>query len=154
MSLSAAAPDVDRQRGHAAAGLLITAADVLDDAARCSSPQRRFSNAYVAALRAAAAVVAATRSRRSGSGPRSVWSLLASSAPELTEWAEYFAALTGQRLAVESGAAMAVSQRQADDLLRDVAAFLDHAVVAVQRRAPLPTAVAEDVVGPTVERLR
>ncbi len=45
-------------------------------------------------------------------------------APELREWAALFAAGAPVRAAVEAGALHAVSQRQADDQVRDAAAFL------------------------------
>src|SRR5579863_1738852 len=65
----------------------------LDEAADETSPGARYVTAHLAALRAAAAVVAArgeprTRRRK----PHSVWELLPQVEPALTEWAAYFAA--------------------------------------------------------------
>jgi hypothetical protein len=58
-----------------------------------------------------------------------VWDLLPQVAPELTEWASFFAATATRRAAIESGRSGAVTPREADDLLRDTEAF-QHAVEA------------------------
>jgi len=85
----------------------------------------RYAHAHLAALRAAAAVLAArARPRRRGSGVRSAWVLLAEVAPELGEWAGFFAAGAGKRAAAEAGLNGAVSDREADDLVRDAETFL------------------------------
>ena len=68
----------------------------LAEAADESAPGARYVTAHLAALRAAAAVVAARgepRSRRRK--PHSVWELLPQVEPALTEWAAYFAAGAG-----------------------------------------------------------
>jgi hypothetical protein len=85
-------------------------------------PETRYAHAHLAALRAAAAVLAA-RSRRS-TRVRSAWVLLAEVAPELSEWAAFFAAGAGKRAAAEAGLRGVVTEREADDLLRDVETFL------------------------------
>ena len=83
----------------------------------------RYVAAHLAALRAAAAVLA-VRGRPSGrSGPRSVWEVLPRVAPELVEWAAFFAATASRRAAVEAGRGDIISARDADDLLRDAEAF-------------------------------
>ena len=74
----------------------------LGEAADEMSPGARYVTAHLAALRAAAAVVAArgeprTRRRK----PHSVWDLLPQVEPALTEWAAYFAAGAGKRAAAE-----------------------------------------------------
>jgi hypothetical protein len=46
-------------------------------------------------------------------------------APELGEWAAYFAAGADRRIAAQAGLRGAVSPRQADDLMRDSGLFLD-----------------------------
>ena len=56
--------------------------------------------------------------------PTSAWVLLAAVAPELAEWAEFFAAGARKRAAAEAGVPAAVTPREADDLLRDAEAFL------------------------------
>jgi hypothetical protein len=88
--------------------------------------------AHLAALRGAAAVVAARdgRGRQSRLGPVSLWDLLARLAPELAEWARHFALMTQRMSLVESGRVV-VSVREADDLLRDAEAFLVRAEVVV-----------------------
>jgi len=84
----------------------------------------RYAAAHLAALRAAAAVLAArTHPAEARRGPRSAWALLAQAAPELAEWAGFFAAGAGKRAAAEAGLDV-VTQREADDLLRDAETFL------------------------------
>src|SRR4051794_11917382 len=56
--------------------------------------------------------------------PRSAWVLLGQVAPELEEWATFFAAGAAKRAAAEAGLSRAVTEREADDLVRDVGAFL------------------------------
>jgi hypothetical protein len=88
--------------------------------------EARATEAHLAALRAAAAVLACRTSPavESRTRPRSVWVLLAQVAPELTEWAQFFAAGAAKRAAAEAGLPGVVSQREADDLLRDAGAFV------------------------------
>jgi len=85
----------------------------------------RYAAAHLAALRGAAAVLAARTRPAPGrrGGPRSAWELLAQAAPEMTEWANFFAAGARKRAAAEAGID-AVSSREADDLLRDAESFL------------------------------
>ena len=87
----------------------------------------RYVAAHLAALRAAAAVVAA-RSEPGGSTrrqrPKSVWELLPRVEPALCEWAAFFAAGAGKRAAAEAGLPRAVSIGEADDLLRDADTFV------------------------------
>jgi SAV_6107-like HEPN len=86
----------------------------------------RYVSAHLAALRAAAAVVAAkaeppsTRRQR----PQSVWALLPKVEPALAEWAAFFAAGAAKRAAAEAGLPRAVSMREADELLRDAETFV------------------------------
>ncbi|CAN5657027.1 hypothetical protein BH24ACT13_BH24ACT13_14760 [soil metagenome] len=119
----------------AAYGLLATAHRGLAEAAATTVPAERYAAAHLAALRAAAAVLAA-RARPAGirSRPRSVWVLLPEVAPELAEWATFFAAGAGKRAAAEAGLARWISTRDADDLLRDAETFL--AVVETTLRLP------------------
>ena len=56
--------------------------------------------------------------------PKSAWVLLTQVAPELTEWAQFFAAGAQKRAAAEAGLAGVVTPREADDLLRDAQSFL------------------------------
>lgn len=105
--------------------LLSQALGVLDEAAAEQSAADRFRLAHLAALRCAAALFA-ERAHPSGGRrrPTNAWVLLASVAPELSEWARYFAAGASQRAAVEAGAVHAVTAREADDLVRAVEQFL------------------------------
>lgn len=81
----------------------------------------RFVQAHLGALRAAAAVVAARpRARRRLDD---VWATLASVAPEMSEWAAYFAAVGERRSRVEIGV-LRVSARECDDTLRAAETFM------------------------------
>jgi hypothetical protein len=105
--------------------LLAQASSCLAEAARASDPGERFSLSHLAGLRTAAAVVA-ERGRPASTRRRliSVWVLLDSMAPELSEWSAFFAAGAPLRAAVEAGAYNAVSQRQADDQYRAAGEFM------------------------------
>src|SRR5918912_290618 len=107
--------------GSAALELVELARHGLAEAEAAVSPAERYIAAHLAALRAAAAVLAVRarplRSRRGG--PRSVWELLPQVAPELTEWAAFFATGAPKRAAAEAGVTRIVSPRAADDLVRD-----------------------------------
>jgi hypothetical protein len=104
--------------------LLTAARRGLTEAMVQSRPSDRYAAAHLAALRGAAAVLAArahpTSVRRS---PRSAWELLTQAAPELTEWAAFFAAGATKRAAAEAGLDV-VTSREADDLMRDAETFL------------------------------
>lgn len=109
-----------------ALGLLEAARKELAASSRAASPGERYAAAHLAALRGAAAVLAArarpeTRPRK---GPRSAWALLPEVAPALGEWAGFFAAGARKRAAAEAGLPRAVTAREADDLLRDAETFL------------------------------
>ena len=108
--------------------LLALARRGLVEAASTPLPTERYAAAHLAALRAAAAVLAC-RARPAGapvrrSRPTSAWVLLAGVAPELAEWAGFFAAGARKRAAAEAGLPSAVTAREADDLLRDAQTFL------------------------------
>ena len=109
----------------AAATLLDQAHRGLAEATVATDPRERYATAHLAALRAAAAVLAArTRPESGGRRPRSAWVLLGQVTPELGEWATFFAAGAGKRAAAEAGLSRAVTERETDDLVRDVRAFL------------------------------
>ena len=84
----------------------------------------RYAAAHLAALRTAAAVLAVRTRPTAATRPRNVWSMLPQVAPELTEWAAFFAAGAGKRAAAEAGLSRSVTAREADDLLRDAQTFL------------------------------
>lgn len=97
----------------------------LVDAELSGQPAERYLAAHLAALRVAAIVLALrARPGRGSSRPRNAWLLLAEVAPELAEWAAFFAATQGKREAVRAGATAIVTAREADDLLRDAQTFL------------------------------
>jgi hypothetical protein len=112
-----------------AAALVELARRGLVEAVTATDPAERYAAAHLSALRSAAAVLAA-RARpapaRGGRGvrPRSAWSLLAGVAPELGEWAAYFAEGAAKRAAAEAHVLGAVTDREADDLVRDAETFL------------------------------
>jgi hypothetical protein len=109
----------------AAAQLLDQATRALTEAAGCTDARQRYATAHLGALRGAAAVLAArTRPEPARRRPRSAWVLLGQVAPELGEWATFFAAGAAKRAAAEAGLSHAVTDREADDLVRDVGAFL------------------------------
>lgn len=110
---------------RAAVGLLRQATAGVAEAHDLPDPLRRYPAAYLAALRAAAAVLAvraAPAPKRRAS--RSVWSLLADVAPEFAEWAAFFASCSATRSAAEAGIARLVGRREADDLLRQAEQFV------------------------------
>ncbi|MBD2758661.1 hypothetical protein IEE94_03935 [Yimella sp. cx-573] len=112
---------------HVVAGgvldLIDRSRDCLLEACHQQDLCERYRCAQLGALRAAAALLAARSRRTSRSGPRSVWQVVATVAPELTEWAEFFAA-TGQRGQVFDRGVRRPTQREADDLIRDAETFL------------------------------
>jgi hypothetical protein len=116
----------DRRTAPTALRLLATSRGALREAGRAQSAGERYATAHLAALRAAAAILAArarpddARARR----PTSAWVLLAGVAPELAEWAAYFAAGAEKRAAALAGLRTAATAREADDLLRDTTTFL------------------------------
>ncbi len=131
---------------------LARAAESLQESINAADVPTRYACAHVAALRAAAALLAArarpatTRRRQQ----RNAWVLLAEVAPELEEWARFFAAGAAKRAAAEAGSTRAVSGREADDLVRDADRFLGvveqslglvpHAVLG--GRIAVPTAIS------------
>lgn len=119
--------------------LLERAREGLVQACHAQSSAERYTQSHLSALRAAAAVIAAhhTISGRpqSHSGPRSVWEVLPAIAPELTEWAVFYAGSARRRGSLLRGEAY-VSAREADDLVRQSESFLE----AVRGMLHLPTA--------------
>ncbi|HET9140103.1 SAV_6107 family HEPN domain-containing protein [Actinophytocola sp.] len=105
--------------------LLVEAEQGLAEAEREAHPAYRFAMAYLCALRAAAAMLALRgRPHRGRSRPTSVWTLLSAVAPELREWAAFFAAGSATRASVQAGITRVVSERAADDLVRQTGQFI------------------------------
>jgi hypothetical protein len=114
--------------------LLESARHGLLGAAEETSAGSRYVAAHLAALRAAAAIVAARPTTETGTrrkAPKSVWELLPRVEPALAEWAAFFAAGARKRAAAEAGLPKAVSAHEADDLLRDAETFLSLAEEAL-----------------------
>lgn len=108
----------------AAVGLLEQAREGIAEAERETDPPQRFAIAYLAALRAAAAVLALRgRPHRGRAKPMSVWVLLTAIAPELKEWAAFFESASATRAAVQAGITRFVTARAADDLVRQAGQF-------------------------------
>jgi len=119
MSSFQAAPAADP-----AIELLDSSADALHRAEWATSAELRYELAYLCALRCGAAVLARrARPRSLRTRPRGMWGLLTATAPELAEWAQFFAVCGTLSTALQDGRAT-VSARQADDLVRDATAFL------------------------------
>jgi hypothetical protein len=108
-----------------ALALLRQAERGLKEAEQTVDPCRRYVAAYLAALRAGAAVLAVrAQPARRGRGGRSVWQLMTAVAPELAEWAAFFAAGSSTRASAEAGVSRLVTERAADDLVRQTGQFL------------------------------
>jgi hypothetical protein len=102
------------------------AAESLREAITSSSVPERYAQAHVSALRATAALLAARAQPAPPARRRqkNAWVLLAEVAPELGEWAAFFSAGAAKRAAAEAGSRRAVTEREADDLVRDADRFL------------------------------
>ena len=122
-----AALPVPRSVPGAALSLLRTARQGLAEAEAETDAGTRYIGAHLAALRAAAAIVAARGEPGTGARrrrPRSVWELLPQVEPALAEWAAFFAASAAKRAAAEAGLPRAATAREAEDLLRDAGTFV------------------------------
>jgi hypothetical protein len=109
-----------------AAGLLAQARRGLAEAERETDPAERFIGAYLAALRGAAAVLAARgRPHRGRARPASTWVLLDSVAPELREWSAFFAGNSATRAAAQAGITGKVTAESAAGLVRAATPFLE-----------------------------
>jgi hypothetical protein len=138
---SARLPRVAPPLATAAVDLLADARRALHAAAAAALPAERYATAHRAALRATAAVLAVrTRPTNRRRGPQAAWSLLVEVAPELSEWAAFFAANAGKRAAAEAGLLRAVTAREADDLLREAETFLAlvETTLGMPAQPPLP----------------
>lgn len=104
---------------------------------------QRYALAHVSALRTTAAVLAA-RAKPAAKRRRQLnaWVLLAEIAPEFSEWASFFAAGASKRAAAEAGSRYAVTEREADDLVRDAERFLTVVEISLGLEAHEPIRVA------------
>ncbi|RBQ20289.1 chromosome segregation protein SMC [Spongiactinospora rosea] len=124
---------------------LADARDCLTQAASATTPATRYVSAHLAALRAAAAVLAARPRPMDGRRRRlrSAWELLPEAEPRLAEWAAYFAVSAGKRAAAEAGMVRAVSARDAEELIAEAETFVTtvEAILGVPGQPPLPTSI-------------
>jgi hypothetical protein len=120
---------------RSALSLLRQATDGLAEAHRRPDPLLRYPAAYLAALRAGAAVLAVrARPQPKRGASRNVWQLLAEVAPEFGEWAVFFASCSDTRAAAEAGISRLVGQRDADDLLRQAEQFVGLVAASIPLR--------------------
>ncbi|MER7070753.1 SAV_6107 family HEPN domain-containing protein [Terrabacter sp. NPDC000476] len=121
--------------------LLERARTTLECACRTTDASERYRDAHLGALRAAAAIVAARTVPTPRSRPRSVWQVLPGVAPELGEWAGFFAACSAQRSVIDRGGHL--STREADDLLRQAEMFLEivQDLLGIPQTVPLPQSI-------------
>ena len=96
----------------------LVAADLAPDAGS------RFVHAHLAALRAGAALLAATEGSPRRRAPRPVWELVAAVAPDLAGWTARFASAAPLRAAVENGRSE-VDDMRADRAVAEATAFAD-----------------------------
>lgn len=121
----------------------------LESACRTGEASERYRDSHLGALRAAAALVAARTSPSPRGRPRSVWQVLPTVAPELGEWAGFFAGTSSRRAVVDRGGWL--SAREADDLLRQAEMFLE---IVQEHLGILQTAPLPDSITPVVSRPR
>ena len=127
----------------AAAELLQSALQCMRYAERVADANLRFSLAHRSALRCVAAVLAVSASAAPiGAGsamsrPQNAWMLARTVAPELSEWADYYASATPMRQAAESGSPV-ITDRMADDAVRDASQFMWEVAAVVARVAHRP----------------
>jgi hypothetical protein len=99
-----------------------------------TSPVGRYVAAHAAALRAAAAVLAARPDAgilRRRKRPRNIWEQIPRAEPALSQWAAHFAEVAGARRPAVLGRTRAVSRRQANSLLSDAEVFVSLAEEAL-----------------------
>jgi hypothetical protein len=132
----------------AATDLLERSRATLESACRAVDTTERHRDAYLGALRAGAALVAARTPVMPRSRPRSVWRTLPGVAPELGEWATFFEASSRRQALADRGGW--VSVREADDLLRQSGMFLR--IVSDLLGAPLAAPLPESITPALVSR--
>lgn len=116
--------------------LLYLARHGLAEAREQDADGQRYATAHLAALRAAAAVLAARARPATGRQSKltNVWVLLRLVAPELGEWATYYTASAAKRTAAQAGIPRTVSTREADDLVLATESFIDVVELALGLR--------------------
>lgn len=98
----------------------------LVEATTARTPASRYVAAHLAALRAAAAILAARPRPMEGRRRRlrSAWELLPEAEPQLTQWAAYFSVSAAKRAAAEAGMVRNVTTTDADELLAEAETFV------------------------------
>lgn len=124
------------QDGASSAELLTQAWRAIAESQAAEEPELRFERAAVGAVRAASAVLAGFPNQVRGARAQSVWTLLVRCAPEMREWADFFAAATRSCVLLRSRgvASGGITQRLADDLLRDADRFTHEVRSLLMRR--------------------
>lgn len=108
------------------------------EALLCEGAGERYLLAHRAVALAADAAVLARTGRRIPTDLGDPWPLVARTVPALGEWAAYFAATQPRRRAV-AGGRLAISTREADDLVRDADSFCEAVVVWAGQRSVIIT---------------
>ncbi|WZH53231.1 MAG: SAV_6107 family HEPN domain-containing protein [Nocardioides alkalitolerans] len=105
---------------------LTRSATSLREALLAPDATTRYACAHVAALRAAAALLAARTVPAPGARRRSrnAWVLLREAVPELSDWAAFFASGAGTYAAAQAGSTRATTQDEADELVGEADRFL------------------------------
>ncbi|WP_308210728.1 SAV_6107 family HEPN domain-containing protein [Nonomuraea thailandensis] len=117
----------------------------LAEATGARTPASRYVAAHLAALRAAAAILAAhprpTEGRRRRL--RSAWELLPEAEPDLAQWASYFADTAAKRAAAEAGMVRRISAADADEILAEAETFVStvEGILGVPSQPQLPVDV-------------
>ncbi|MET3960410.1 hypothetical protein ABIE44_000344 [Marmoricola sp. OAE513] len=119
-------PAMNVQLPAATHSYLERSAESLREAITSDDVPQRYALAHVSALRATAALLAARTQPTPVARRRqkNAWVLLAEVAPEFSEWAAFFSSGAQKRSAAEAGSRRAVTEREADDLVRDADRFL------------------------------
>ncbi|MEU4325133.1 SAV_6107 family HEPN domain-containing protein [Nonomuraea dietziae] len=117
----------------------------LAEAATARTPASRYVAAHLAALRAAAAILAARPRPMEGRRRRlrSAWELLPEAEPELAEWAGYFSISAAKRAAAEAGMVRGVTLADADELLAEAETFVSSVeqILGVPGQPVLPVTI-------------
>ncbi|MFB9209824.1 SAV_6107 family HEPN domain-containing protein [Nonomuraea spiralis] len=120
----------------------------LVEATTARTPASRYVAAHLAALRAAAAILAARPRPMEGRRRRlrSAWELLPEAEPHLAEWAAYFSVSAAKRAAAEAGVVRGISAADADEILAEAETFVstveDLLGVPVQPQLPAEVPLA------------
>ncbi len=132
----------DRHAGpvpdSAQARSMLRRADALcAEAGLAETAEERFRASYLAALRAAGAVILLSVPRSRRRRPRSAWAMLAAEGSPWDDWAARIAPYSTRRAIVDAGSARPVTEAEADALFVLAGEFVDavHRHVDVARSA-------------------